>query len=271
MSKYNPLFYFFTIVITILGCKSKPPQQTAKVETKIVVNGLDDEWQNKYSYDKISKFQYVVARDEQNLYLVTKVQDESLRKKILLYGLTTWIDTTGKSKEKIGIRYPIGILSEGKNSGSYQPIKKENEKEMNELFMKNSFQLQIRGFKGLEDYGKEFLKISSKTQNGINAAYTIDTLGTFIYEIQIPFAYLRDSKVGSSVMKNYSITFRTGSISGLNESDFGPNASQRTQGGSMLNGNGMGGRTKPMGLTDKEIQEMIYMGDPTEVKVNIGL
>lgn len=270
MSKYKFLVYCLAGFSIVIGCKPKPPHQTAKVETKIVINGLDDEWQNKYTYDNISKFQYAITTDEQNLYLVTKVQDESLRKKIMLYGLTTWIDTTGKSKEKICIKYPIGLLSEGKNSGSYQPIKKENEKEMNELFMKNGFQLQIRGFRGMEDYGKEYLKISSKSQNGINAAYTIDTLGTFIYEIQIPFAYLTGSKVNSAI-KNYSITFRTGSISGLNENDFGPNASQRTQGGSMLNGNGTGGRNKPMGLTDKEIQEMIYMGDPTEVKVNINL
>jgi len=268
--RFNPLIYTVAGLITIFGCKSEPPHQTAKLQTKVTINGLDDEWQNKFVYDKASKFQYAVTEDEQNLYLITKVQDESLRKKIMLYGLTTWIDTTGKSKEKIAIKYPIGLLSEGKNSGSYQPIRQENEQEMNQLFMKNNLNLELRGFRGMEAYGKEYLKISSKTQNGINAAYAIDSLGTFIYEIQIPFSFLTQAKHGA-VAQNYSITFRTGSISGLNENEFGPSPSQRTQGGSMLNGNGMGGRTKPVGLTDKEIQEMIYMGDPTEVKVNVEL
>jgi len=64
-------------------------------------------WSANLLYDKKNKFYYQFANNEEKLYVHLVVTDETVQKKILTFGFTTRIDTTGKKKEKLGVHFPL--------------------------------------------------------------------------------------------------------------------------------------------------------------------
>ena len=63
---------------------------------------------NKVSTILNSIFIYKLSNDENNLYVMLEIGDEAVKRKVLMLGLTVWIDTTDRKKEKLGIRFPKG-------------------------------------------------------------------------------------------------------------------------------------------------------------------
>lgn len=60
-----------------------------------------------FIYDQKSKFYYLLANDNNSLYIKAVIADELLQKKIVAFGNTIWIDKNGKRKRKTGIQFPL--------------------------------------------------------------------------------------------------------------------------------------------------------------------
>ena len=59
---------------------------------------------------------YGISNDLNNIYINARVTDQTMQKKILMNGLTFWIDTIGKKKEKRHAIREIERLLQHENS-----------------------------------------------------------------------------------------------------------------------------------------------------------
>ncbi len=76
-------------------------------DESIVIDGKLDEWKEDANYARSSNLYYSVNHDEENLYVGLMVKDDMVQRKILMFGLTLWVDTTGGKGQMRGVRYPI--------------------------------------------------------------------------------------------------------------------------------------------------------------------
>ncbi len=60
-----------------------------------------------YYYNNDCRVFYLISNDEKNLYINARFTEKSQQMMVLQSGLTIWIDTTGKTKTKLGVRYPL--------------------------------------------------------------------------------------------------------------------------------------------------------------------
>ena len=53
-------------------------------------------------------FYYYISNDKENIYIDLRVFDDNIKQIIARSGITVWINTDGKKKEKLGVKYPVG-------------------------------------------------------------------------------------------------------------------------------------------------------------------
>lgn len=83
----------------IYHCK----QQVAPIE----INQNQIVWDGEYNYDPKSSLYYGLTNDDKYLFISLKTCDEGLKQKMMMSGLTLWIDTNAKAKEQLGLIFPI--------------------------------------------------------------------------------------------------------------------------------------------------------------------
>jgi len=98
-------FIFLLSIVLLQGCASLP-KITAITKGDTEISGSSGQ------YDSESKIKYNVEHDSANVYLHLSTADFISQVKILNFGLTVYIDKTGKKKkEKFSFRAPSGEIS----------------------------------------------------------------------------------------------------------------------------------------------------------------
>ena len=103
----------FLVSITIIG----GPEAVAaeKIESspagdRIVLDGDPSDWEGiPINYLKDSLHVSAIAHDDDNLYVMYRFADEGLARRLLMRGVTLWINGDGKTKKKkeeFAVRYP---------------------------------------------------------------------------------------------------------------------------------------------------------------------
>src|ERR1035437_7329912 len=108
----TPVFYPIIIAICLgfatVGCSSPKVLSNNWQDKPLIADVNDSAWFENAQYDTKNKLWFNVSNDGNNLYIMFKTEDETLKRKILRLGLTVWIDPTDHKKEKFGIHYPQG-------------------------------------------------------------------------------------------------------------------------------------------------------------------
>jgi len=71
-----------------------------------------------YQYDKNSKIYYHISNNTEKLFIHLKVEDQTTQQKLIRFGLTTWIDISGKNKKKQGVKFPQGTRNNRNESST---------------------------------------------------------------------------------------------------------------------------------------------------------
>ena len=74
----------------------------------VVIDGAEQEWAGAFTYLEKEKIACAIKNDSSHLYLCLKFESETQRQ-ALRFGFTLWLDSSGKDKRALGIRYPIGM------------------------------------------------------------------------------------------------------------------------------------------------------------------
>ena len=96
-----------TVLIFLSGCAGQKEVFCPWRSYSIIVNGIDDEWQNAPQYyDKDRNLTIRVANDANALFLCVSTGDNALIKKLHMTGLTVWLDPQGGKEKIFGIHLP---------------------------------------------------------------------------------------------------------------------------------------------------------------------
>ena len=218
-----------------------------------------------YWYNKDSKILYLVTNDNKNLYIHLKAIDNTSQKKILNFGFTVWVDTQGKNKKQLGIKYPLA------KADRMPPLQIENQQNRNRLqpdnsqLLNQSLQIELIGFNNT----KESDFILAKNNSDINGEMNFLKNGELQYLLTIPYKRL-GIDINNSLI---SLNMESGSL----DID---NYSQRPSGGGGMNGGKGtgGGRKQGMGggrqggsgnpeMRNQMIAEKQELSTPIKIKI----
>ncbi|MFO7922389.1 MAG: hypothetical protein R6U58_01700 [Bacteroidales bacterium] len=116
---------FSVVIMSAYGCSMPvalvaPGQDDPVALKEDVKDGLPD----RMKQDENTGFHYGFEYDRNNLYLKLAVSDPAVKRKIVYFGFTVWIDRNGQKNKVEGFRFPTGLRmpqarrSEGRNPGS---------------------------------------------------------------------------------------------------------------------------------------------------------
>ncbi len=248
-------YYSYLILPFLLsGCSNKPIHNSTWNSNEIIIDGIFSDWEKDLTYDKKSKLLYNVTNDHTNLLLCLKVTEPSVTNKIMMRGLTVWVDTTGKQKKNLGIKYPMG------RSGSMRPADQRTPRQpMPEQQRERPVRPQIQNrmeLIGFKERGKsEVVPVGDTT--GIEIAVKEDPYGGMQYEAKIPLqVILKDPDEFLSATETLiSVGFETGYIK-MDSNTGGGQTGGRVGGGGGGRPSGGGGRPtgggQPGGMTPQQ-------------------
>ncbi len=183
------------------------------LSSAVTVDGNADEWPMVWVEDGEKTFSYNVCADEQNLFVRLRINEFFAKRKTGAFGLTLWIDPSGKKKKKYGLKFPAGgaeaeermgqINAEGK-PGSSSGEQADYQKKADRMMIAN---LEILELIGLAD--DPITATRSGITNGIKVAIDVDPAGSYVYEAIIPFKSYRLSRANISEL---SVGFETGKM-----------------------------------------------------------
>ena len=108
-------FALFFIAIFLGGCSSEK-FISKRANSKIQIDGKDNDWQNKTKYFKDQNVLIGVQNNNKNLYLLMETNDRQRIRQIMGRGFIIWFDNSGGSSKKFGVKFPIG-RRESRNMG----------------------------------------------------------------------------------------------------------------------------------------------------------
>lgn len=194
------LFCLITFSITAY-CQPNIQSTGVRVPVDVKVDGNATEWGDKLqAYNKATNIYYIIANDDNKLYLTIKATDPTIITKIISAGVTFTINAADKKEEKTGvaITFPaydkndksLYLLMENKPA----PTKDANKSRMqldsfmnvlNSKLVDHLKMIEITGTKTITDN-----TISVYNEQGIRVAALFDNKINYTYELSIPLKYL---------------------------------------------------------------------------------
>jgi hypothetical protein len=201
MRKDLIVFVFLTFVS--LNTIAQKQKESCTPTVPIVIDAKVEEWQNDWIADSEGKFLYNICNDANDLYIRLKMSDILTQRRVALFGLTVWLDPSGKKKEKIGLKYPFGTSD---LSGTPPTVTGMNRNpKRGDVERELLSDIEVLELIGL---AKESI-ISSRLglMNGIQVLIAATEDGSYMYEAKIPFKAFRLKKSEISVL---GVGFETG-------------------------------------------------------------
>lgn len=201
-------------------------------------------------YNADAKMLYGIINDQNNLYILLEVSDKTVQKKILISGLTFWMDTIGKKKEQFGITFPLKgsmqnrmekmnreeMMNQRQNGSLQGELDYQN---LNEKFSSGLNKMEIIGFNN----EKEPMIVYNQNPKGISASIKFDNHGILCYRVSIPLKLIfnQPDVFLNDVTKLFSFGFETGTIDMPSMKSGGKQGGGK-RGGGMSSGGSMSGR-----------------------------
>ena len=217
-NKYNLKGVLFCAAVAAAfyfsGCGSSIELFSKWKTQDVVIDGKNTEWEGGV-YLKEANAVVNLYNDANYIYLGIISSDRQLSRKIIMNGLTVWLDRLGNDDKDFGIRYPLGVMNQdidmpapGEDDNSEKPEKMENPERMDEMFMKGLNEYEIMG-KG----GKPESRMQIVERNGIEVKIGRSD-DKFVYELKMPLKIFGDIPyaIGADTGKTISIGFETGTI-----------------------------------------------------------
>ncbi len=237
MRKSMHIFICLVLPFLLSGCGKKPIHNSNWNSSEMIVDGTFSDWEKELTYDRKTKLLYNVANDHTNLLLCLKVTEPAVKNKIMMRGLTVWVDTTGKQRKVLGIKYPMGRSGNMRPANQMtprQPMPEQQRERTDRPQIKN--RMEMIGFR--EKGKSEVVPVGEAP--GIEVVVKEDPYGGMQYEAKIPLhQIIKDPEVFLSTNdKLISVGFETGYI-----------RMDSNTGGGQPGGRMGGGRGRPSGGT----------------------
>lgn len=257
IGKKKLLIFMVYLLAGFTACNTVSNVSSIYRDKPLMIDGKLDEWKQDVNYDRSSKLHYSVTHDDENIYVGLMVKDDMVQRKILMFGMTLWIDTTG-SKEKLkGVRYPIPSeerqeVQMRSESGRDLPERARRALPDNDRRVIKPALLNKMTLLGFNDIEEETVSIAE--QSGINVRMQKQDMIGLTYEAKIPFDMLYSG--GSPKGKDLSLGIITGHLDLPDRRSGLMSPGGMSPGGGMYPGSGRGGQMGGMGSGPGNLEEL---------------
>ncbi len=230
----------FVILLAAAACGGKVYVVTSvPPPNKIVVDGVAEEWQGALSFIEDEELFVGFINDHTYLYVCLKSGDERSPARLMRQGLTVWFDPGGGNKKVLGIKYPIGGPSGGRDRQGMMPESDESQERM-----PSRLPAELEILRSDTEF-PETMTLEQARKEGLEVKASVTT-GSFMYELKIPLAISEGRTVAVGAQPNVvvGILFETGK---LDMSRMGGRPSGGMGGGMGGARGGMGGSPGRMG------------------------
>jgi hypothetical protein len=191
------------MLVFLAGCASLPLIDTGKDQ-------LED--QKRYYYDVDSKIAYSINRDDNNIYISLKTDDENAIRSLFRQGLYVYLDPNGRKSKDIYFNYPISVKTGGRGPGMMQNEKMQKQDGQGQFNAKPAFNVNdlidhadMEAIFSYRDLAEKMPVYSQRTD--IAVALSSPKEGSFLYQLRIPF-----DRLGKDDLTHVSIGIETGTI-----------------------------------------------------------
>lgn len=231
------------VLLAAVACHRQPAADNASrfAPTPPTIDGRDDDWENDLLvYDATSKLQYRIANDQRNVYVRVKAADQATQMRLLTQGFTVWLDTTGRSQQQFGVRYPLGRQPGERGSGAPGPRPTpdgtfDRESRLKQ-FLVGMNEMELLNYKG----SKEPVLTDTKSQTGVQVAAAFDNQDNLLYELAVPLRLLYHHVPNLASSKQKAIV-GVSFVGGRGNAAAGGSGNRSGSGNGMRGGGGMGG------------------------------
>lgn len=161
-------------------------------DSTIVVDGKLDEWARPLQTPKdFTNIEYNIGNDAKNLYLCVRINDKNIQRRIMGLGMTVYVDTLGKRKDKIGIGYPLALTEAQIETISFEASKgsfKIDDRALDAAYAKICQEFELIGF--VEEDPTEKIRVSNLASKELKTAMDFDHVGAMLCEFKIPLSQL---------------------------------------------------------------------------------
>jgi len=234
--------------------------ESSPIDDRIVLDGDPSDWEGvPLTYLEDSLHVSAVAHDDDNLYVMYRFADEGLARRLLMRGVTLWINGDGKTKnkkEEFAVRYP-GSAQIAEQFEDEDPGERRYRAETDRSGTPGrggpppelASMRQVPGELTVIRMGVKEMRIEDDT-DGPTAASAFHE-GVFCYELKVPFTDIGGKIAGASSTKKRQVAIGV-QIGGMTKAEMESfqaaiKEEMGSLGGSGGRGGGMGGGT-PSGM-----------------------
>jgi hypothetical protein len=197
--------YLFPGIMLVLltGCASLPLLDMGKDQ-------LED--QKHYYYDVDSKIAYSINKDDHNIYISLKSDNETTIRSLFRQGLYIYLDPNGRKSKDIYFNYPLSAKMSGRGSGMMQKEKMQMQYGPEQAMRMPEFNVNdlidhadMEAIFSYRDLAEKMPVYSQRTDIAVTLSSPKE--GTFLYELRIPL-----DRLGKDDLSQVSIGIETGTI-----------------------------------------------------------
>jgi hypothetical protein len=210
----------FGLVVLFSNFSKKQPYKSSRQNTTVKIDELTIIWDGEFNYDLKSTMYYGLSNDDHYLYVGMKTSDQILKQKIMMAGLSFWIDTNARGKEQLGLMFPLQQKPDpakmrNRNQNS-QNGKKDREKspaeikQFNDRYLNNLELIDYIGFGG----ETQLTTSGNLNENGITAILHIDSTEFLFYFACIPLEMIFNNPEAflTDPGNQFSFSFKTNEL-----------------------------------------------------------
>lgn len=195
------------IVVTLISCSPKKVIIISYQTSKVSIDGKADEYGDFHYYSTEANLYYAISNDSSNLYLCLKVSDENIQQQILIAGMNVWLDTVSKTKEQIGLKYPLPAALPARPNFKGNPNEKPDFSILKQNMLLSQKTMELYGFKNTTNGPN-----SLQTSEGIKLQINWDS-SSMIYELAIPIKnWYKPTLVKSDTAKIFTLTISVNAL-----------------------------------------------------------
>jgi hypothetical protein len=147
------------VLFFLSGCSSSLEIASKYPDNKVIIDGKDNEWENKTIYLKDDNILVGLQNDNAFLYLLISTSDRKKQMQILNSGLNIWFDPNGGNSKKLGMRFPLGRIESGQQFSNREDRTENPDNDIHENNMNQN------RFSEIEIYE---IETNSWNKNGLN-------------------------------------------------------------------------------------------------------
>ncbi len=239
------------LLVLVSSCKTQTIYKSAWYENSEGKVENKNNYVDNIQYNSDAKMLYSIINDNKNLYVLLEVSDKTVQKKILMGGLTFWMDTIGEKEKQLGVTFPMkGSMKNKMGKMNKEEMMKQmqngslqgeiNYHEINDKFESSFNKMELIGFNN----EKEPMIVFNKNPKGINTTIRFDNKGTLNYRASIPLKLIfnNPNEFLSDSTKLFSFGFETGAVKMPSMGSGGKSGGGKKGGGMSQGGGSMQGK-----------------------------